>query len=67
MQSNGFINASLDMLTNLEIFRSKPAAHVVGLQVGIQPLGKGLVFSQIANEAGVELNGLWGEGSERIQ
>src|SRR5271157_1027490 len=35
----------------------EPAAHALGLQVGIQSICKLLVFGRVADEAGVELDG----------
>src|SRR5208283_2688266 len=41
--------------------RREPAAHAFGLQVGMEPLGKLLVFRRVTDEAGVELKRLSGE------
>ena len=34
--------------------RSKPAPHARGLKIGIQPVGKGLVFGRVADEARIK-------------
>jgi hypothetical protein len=46
------------------VMRRKPAAHAFRLQVGVQPLSEVLIFRGIADEAGVELDGLADEGSD---
>jgi len=42
----------------LNVVRSKPAAHTFVLQVGIEAVGEVLVFGGVADEAGVELDGI---------
>src|SRR5215831_4185636 len=56
MHLDGAVNLLMQLLAALHIGRREPAAHSPGLEVGIQPLGKKLVFAGIADEAGVELN-----------
>ena len=52
------INAVSEFVSNFQILRSKPAANVFALQIGIKPLGELLVFAGIANKARVVLNGV---------
>src|SRR5260221_366184 len=61
--ANGLIDALSDLVSNLHIFRGKPAAYACALQVGIQPVGKLLVTAGIANKAGVILNGMGNQGA----
>jgi len=58
MDADSFINACADVLAPFQVFRCKPAAHIVALQVSIQAFGEGLVFAGIADKAGVVLNRL---------
>src|ERR1035441_9101108 len=57
MQPNGLIDLFVDLLPTMDVVRRKPAADALGLQVGMQPLGKLLVAGRIADEAGVVLDG----------
>ena len=44
--------------------RRVPAAHPFVLEIGVEPLDELMVFTRIADEAGVELDGLC-RGDER--
>src|SRR5664280_817345 len=57
MQADGLVDLLVQLAAALHFLRRKPAAHTLGLQVSMEPLGKLLVFGRIADEAGVELNG----------
>ena len=57
MQADGLVDLLMHLPPAMHIVRRKPAAHALVLQVGIEPVGKLLVFGRIADEAGVELNG----------
>src|SRR5271165_738733 len=56
MQPNGLVNLFVDLPPALDVVRREPAAHPLGLEIGMQPLSKLLVVGRIANEAGVKLN-----------
>ena len=56
MQPDGLIELLMNLAPALDVVRRKPAAHAFVLQIGIEPLGKLLVFGRIADEAGVELD-----------
>jgi hypothetical protein len=43
---------------DFQIFRGKPAAHALILEIRIEAFGNGVVLTRIADEAGVELEGL---------
>src|SRR5260221_3018106 len=62
VQANGLVDALPELISDLHIFRGKPAAHAFTLQVGIQPVGKVLVAAGIADEAGVVLDGMSNQG-----
>jgi len=51
MQPNGLINLFVNLPPAFNIVRRKPAAHALGLQVGMQPLGKLLVVGRVANDS----------------
>jgi hypothetical protein len=53
MQPNRVIDLLVDLPPTLYVVRRKPAPHALGLQVGMQPLGKLLVAGRVADEAGV--------------
>src|SRR5260370_25545553 len=61
--ANGLIDAVSDLVSNLHIFRGKPAAYAFALQVGIQPVGKLLVTAGMANKAGLVLDGTGNKGA----
>jgi hypothetical protein len=56
VQANGLINIMPKILTDLQVLRSKPTTHAVGLQVSIKPFSKVLVLASIANKAGIVLD-----------
>ena len=56
MQSNRLVDLLVQLAAALDVVRREPAAHALGLQVGMEPLGKLLVFGRVADEAGVELD-----------
>src|SRR5207244_2510375 len=58
------INAVSEFVSNFQIFRSKPAAYVFTLQIGIEPLGKLLILTGITDKAGVVLNGVLSQGTD---
>ncbi len=58
MQANGLVNLLVQLAASLHFLRREPAAHALGLQVGMELLGKLLVLRGSADEAGVELKGL---------
>jgi len=43
MQPNRVIDLFMDLSPTMYVVRRKPAAHALGLQVGMQPLSKLLV------------------------
>jgi hypothetical protein len=47
IEPDRLINAVSEFVSNFQIFRSKPAAYVFTLQIGIEPLGELLVFAGI--------------------
>src|SRR6266566_4871518 len=57
VETDGFIDALVVVVANLEVFRSEPAAHTLALQISIEPLGKDLVLARVADETRVEVNG----------
>jgi hypothetical protein len=63
IEADGLVDALPDFVTGLHVFRSEPAAHPLALQIGIQPLGKALIFARIANKAGVVLDRVLGQGA----
>ncbi len=58
------INAVSEFVSNFQIFRSKPAANVFALQIGIEPLGKLLILTGIADKAGVVLDRVLSQGTD---
>src|SRR5271157_5383728 len=57
MQANGLVNLLVQLAASLDVVWREPAADAFGLQVGMEPLGKPLVFGGVADEAGVKLYG----------
>src|SRR5208337_1106155 len=57
MQANGLVDLLVQLAASLDVVGREPAAHALGLQVGMEPLGELPVTSRIADEAGVELDG----------
>jgi hypothetical protein len=47
MDANGFINTSANFIANLHIFRSKPAAHTLASQIGMEPFGEVVIFAGV--------------------
>ena len=62
VQADGFVDLLVEFLAALNVVRGKPAAHAFVLKVGVEAVGEGLVFGGIADEAGVELDGIRNEG-----
>ena len=58
IDADGFINPRAEAVTDFHIFRSKPAAHTLVLKICVEAFGKSAVLARIADEAGVELEGL---------
>src|ERR1022692_409171 len=56
MQANGLVDLLVQLAACLHFLRREPAAHAFGLQVGMEPVGKLLVFGRITDETGVELD-----------
>jgi hypothetical protein len=63
VQSDGFVDLLVEFPAALNVVRGKPAAHAFALQVGVEAVGEVLVFGGVADEAGVELDGV---GDERL-
>ena len=61
VDTNSFINAGSEAIPNFQIFRRKPAADVLALQVGIEVFGEILVFSRVADKTGVVFDGTYDE------
>jgi hypothetical protein len=49
--SNRFLDPLWESVTDFQVLRREPAAHALGLQVGVQPLDKLLVADRVADEA----------------
>src|SRR5271166_4526490 len=64
MQADGLVNLLVDFPPTLNVVRRKPAAHAFILQAFVQTVGKLLVLSRIADEAGVELNRAADQGTD---
>jgi len=62
MQTDGLVNTISDLVSSFQVFGRKPAAYPFALQVSIQPFDKLLIFTRIADKAGVVLDG---SGDER--
>src|SRR6266536_2577475 len=62
--SDRLINAVSEFVSNFQILRSKPAANVFALQIGIEPLGELLVLAGIADKAGVVLYRVLSQGTD---
>jgi len=58
IEADGLINAGADAVANFQVFRGKPAAHALVLEVRMEAFGEGVVLAGVANEAGIELEGL---------
>ena len=58
MDANGLIDHRVRAVADLHVFGVPPAAHVVLLQVHVQPVDERLVLARVADEAGVELDRL---------
>jgi hypothetical protein len=52
------IDLFMELSAALDVMGRKPAAYPLGLQVGIEAFSKLLVLARIADEAGVELEGV---------
>jgi hypothetical protein len=61
METNGLFDLFVKFLAALDVVRGKPAAHTFVLQVGVEAVGEVLVFSGVAYEAGIELDGIGDE------
>ncbi len=48
-QADRFVNAYADLVANLHIYESEPAAYTFALQISIQLVGKILVAAGMAN------------------
>jgi len=64
VQADGFVDLLVDLLAGGHVVRGEPAADAFILEVGVEAVGEGLVFGGVADEAGVELDGLVEEGWE---
>jgi hypothetical protein len=58
MKANGLINALAESVTDLEILRREPAANALVLEVSVEAIREILILGRVADEAGVELDGL---------
>jgi hypothetical protein len=56
IRADRFIDALLDLISDIHVFRSKPASYPLALQVSIEAFGKLFVLARIANKAGVVLD-----------
>ena len=64
IEPDRLINAVSEFVSNFQIFRSKPAANVFALQIGIEPLGELLILAGIADKARVVFNGVLNQGTD---
>ena len=55
-QADGSLDGTAVRITDLYVFRREPAPHAVVLQISVQPFGEIMIYTRIANEAGVKLN-----------
>ena len=62
MDADRLVDSISDLVTDLHVLRGKPATDTFVLKVCIQPFGKVLVLAGVADEAGVILEGLTGQG-----
>jgi len=58
IEADRLVNAGAETVADFHVFWGKPAAHAFVLQICIQAFGEGVVLTRIADEAGVELEGL---------
>jgi len=58
ISSDRFVDLLMDFLSSLYIVRREPAADAFVLQIRVQAVGEFLIFGGIADEAGIELNGI---------
>jgi len=58
IDADGLIYPETEAVANFHILGSKPAAHAFVLESCVQAFGKGVVLARVADEAGVELEGL---------
>jgi hypothetical protein len=58
IDADGLINPGAESVTNFHILGSKPAPHPFILEIRMEAFGKGAVLICVADEAGVELEGL---------
>ena len=64
MEADGFVDLLVDLFAGGHVVRGEPAADAFVLEVGVETVGEILVFGGVADEAGVELDGLIEEGWE---
>lgn len=55
---DGVFDAIPEAVADFKVFRSEPDADTIRLEIGVKTVSKLLVFAGVADEAGVELNGL---------
>jgi hypothetical protein len=58
VDANGFVDLLVNLFSTLNLMGRKPAADAFVLKIGMEPLGKLLIFGGVADEAGIELDGL---------
>src|SRR5262249_55073020 len=58
IEANRLVNAGAKAVTDFHILRGKPAPYALILEICIQAFGKDVVLARVADEAGVELEGL---------
>ena len=58
IEADCLINAGAESVADFHVLGSKPAPHALVLEIGIQSFGEVVVLTRIADEAGVELEGL---------
>jgi hypothetical protein len=52
------INAGAEAVADFHVLRGKPAPHTLALKIRIEAFGKSSVSTRVADEAGVELEGV---------
>lgn len=63
---DGFINACANLVSNLHILRGEPAAHPLGLEIGMEAPSEGIIFARVTDEQGIILDGVQHRGAPKI-
>src|SRR5579859_1453433 len=63
---NRFVDASADLVANLQVFGSEPATHALVLQICMQAMGQYIILAGVADENSVVLDRMHHGGAPEV-